>query len=103
MGYAGDLDAVPDILTFLSDITGVSKVPRVKTVECVVLTEDKKIFTFINPTKWIQVDEPYYAIGSGMQYALGALSTGHSPEEAVKAASKLDPLTGCGVKVMEFT
>lgn len=103
VGYAGDLDAVPDFLSFLMDVTGVTKVPRVKTVEFVALTEDKKIYTFVNPTKWILVDEPYYAIGSGMQYALGALGTGHTPEEAVKAASKMDPHSGLGVKVMEFT
>ena len=49
------------------------------------------------------MDEPTYAIGSGMHYALGALKTGATPKEAVVAASKLDPMTGLGVKVMEFT
>lgn len=101
VGYCGDLDAVPDMLEYLDDITGKTKPPRAK-LECVILTEDHKIFTFVNPSKWILVDEPCYAIGSGMHYALGAMKSGASPKEAVVAASKLDPHTGLGVKIMEY-
>lgn len=103
VGYSGDLDSVPDVLEYLGDTTGKIKPPRGRSCEFVALTKDKKIFTFISPAKWIHVDESTYAIGSGMHYALGALKTGATPKEAVVAASKLDPMTGLGVKVMGFT
>lgn len=40
----------------------------------------------------------YYAIGSGQDFAMGAMEVGASAEEAVKAAIKLDPDTGGRVK-----
>jgi len=73
-----------------------------RTAEFVVLTEDHKIYIFYSPNKWILVDGPCYAIGSGMHYALGAMQSGATPREAVIAASKLDPHSGLGVKFMEY-
>lgn len=101
VGYCGDLDAVPDVLEYLDDMTGKIKPPRGRSCEFVVLTKDKKIYTFVTASKWIQVNEPYYAIGSGMQYALGALKTGATPKEAVLVATSLDPMTGLGCKVID--
>ena len=40
-----------------------------------------------------------YAMGSGGQLALGAMSAGASPEEAIRIASKHDAYTGHGVQV----
>lgn len=37
---------------------------------------------------------PYFAIGSGSDYALGAMALGHTAEEAVKAAMAHDTGTG---------
>jgi 20S proteasome alpha/beta subunit len=37
---------------------------------------------------------PWFAIGSGVEYALGALEMGATAEEAVKAAAANDPWTG---------
>lgn len=102
VGYAGDLDQVAELLPYLENTDIAAKRPKVKSVEFVVLTEDKKIYTFIDPHKWILVDEPYYAIGSGMCFAMGAFKMGATPKEAVQAASKCDPNSGLGVKVFSF-
>lgn len=45
-------------------------------------------------TKW--------AIGSGADYALGAMYAGKSAKEAVEIASQLDTGTGLGVDVVTF-
>ena len=103
VGYCGNLDAIPDVLEFLGNEDGTTRCPRYnKNSEYVILTEDHKIFLFYTPDKWILVDDSHYAIGSGMHYALGAMKAGNSPKEAVLAASKLDPLTGLGIKVIEY-
>lgn len=40
------------------------------------------------------IDADFHAIGSGCQFALGAMSSGATPEEAVMIASKFDNNTG---------
>lgn len=48
-----------------------------------------------------QIDEPFYAIGSGGPVALGALEKGATVVEAVKIAIKRDIYSGLGVVTIE--
>jgi hypothetical protein len=102
VGLSGNLDQFCDILDFFLDPTGHKKAPVLKQGEGVILSADGKIWTFSNPTIWIGVDQPYYAIGSGMNFAMGAMAQGATPYEAVKHASKLDPMTGMGVTKVDL-
>jgi ATP-dependent HslUV protease subunit HslV len=43
---------------------------------------------------------PYVAIGSGMEFALGAMWAGASAQEAVKCAMQFDPATGGKLMVL---
>lgn len=43
-------------------------------------------------------EAPYYAIGSGGDYALGAMAFGATARQAVAAAMKHDHMTGSGVQ-----
>lgn len=43
----------------------------------------------------------FCAIGSGMHFAMGAMSAGASAEEAVKVAMKFDRCTGGKIRVMQ--
>lgn len=47
----------------------------------------------------IPVGMPYYSIGSGSHYALGALECGAPPQEAIRVAHKFDPYTGRELQV----
>lgn len=47
----------------------------------------------------IPVGMPYYAIGSGAAFALGALECGAPPNEAIRVAHKFDPYTGRELQV----
>jgi len=47
---------------------------------------------------WIRNKEGIYAVGSGADWAIGALSAGASPEEAIKIASKFDLYTNDDVR-----
>ncbi len=99
IGYCGGLEKAQEIINYVQCAKEPMKVKN-KGCEFIILTEDKKIYTFVNPHNWIEINDPHYAIGSGMHYALGALKAGASPKDAVIAASKLDPSTGMGVKVI---
>lgn len=101
VGFSGDVDAIPDIVDFFTNIEDYKKPPKVQ-AECLVLTEDKKLFTFVNPAKWLQIKEDYYAVGSGAQFAMGAMVAGKEPLDAVKIAGKKDPMTGMGFKSYNF-
>jgi hypothetical protein len=100
IGYAGNVDGLVPVLDWLADPT--TKPPRVSSSEFVVLTSDHKIFTFANPSQWFAVDQPFYAIGSGATFALGAMGSGATALDAVKAASKFDPMTGMGFKHIDY-
>lgn len=47
-----------------------------------------------------EVIAPYFSIGSGKYFAIGAMAHGASSVEAVRAAMKCDPWTGGDVEVM---
>lgn len=42
---------------------------------------------------------PFFAVGSGSDYAMGALAMGATPERAIEIASQFDEATGGGIDV----
>ena len=59
----------------------------------IVLTKHGEIFTYESHLK-MEVFGKHHAVGSGAQAALAAMDCGHSPESAIKIASKRDAYTG---------
>ena len=102
IGLAGNVDTFPEVIAFFLDPSNVEKTPKLKGGEGIILSEDGKIWTFADPSKWLYIDQPYYAIGTGMNFAMGAMSAGATPYEAVKYAEKLDPQTGMGVTKIDI-
>ena len=102
VGFAGDANEMMDVVDFFTHPDIYPKPPRLRNTTGLVLTESKKIYTFSQVGTWILLDSPYASIGSGSSFALGALSVGASPRDAVKAASKIDPFTGMGIKSFNF-
>lgn len=97
VGFAGNADQIVTALEFLFDpMEGAC--PKVKGLELVALTDNYDIWTSFTLRNWMLVDQSYYAIGSGTQFALGALASGKSPLEAVKIAAKNDSNTGMGFR-----
>lgn len=74
-----------------------AKVPKLKNSEFIALTSNKEIFTSFNLSNWTKVDEPYYSIGTGSHFAIGALAAGKSSPTSVEIASVRDSHTGFGV------
>lgn len=52
------------------------------------------LFVWTSEMIAIPVGMPYYAIGSGAHFALGALECGADPANAIRVAHKFDPYTG---------
>jgi len=98
IGMAGDGDSMCSIWEYIFDPERPTKMPKFKGVEIVALKANGEIVTSVNMQSWLVVKEPFYAIGSGMQYAIAAMAHGATPLEAVKTASKYDNYTGKGFK-----
>lgn len=102
IGFCGTASEIVDIVDYYMSPEGYKDVPRTRNLSGLVLTESGKIFQFDNPGKWIAVDAPFAAMGSGANTALGAMHMGATPKEAILAATKVDPFTGMGVKEVSF-
>ena len=62
-----------------------------------VLTKQGKLFTYESGIA-IPIREPFYAIGSGAQAAMGIMYDGGNPIKAVKIACKVDNQSGGKVR-----
>jgi 20S proteasome alpha/beta subunit len=102
VGFAGAASEIIDVVDFYQNPEVYGKMPRTRNLSGLVLTKSGRIFQFDTPDKWIAVDEKYAAIGTGSLTAMGALIAGATPKQAVAAASKVDPMTGMGIKVFKL-
>jgi ATP-dependent protease HslVU (ClpYQ) peptidase subunit len=102
VGFCGDVDTAIHIMDFFVDPANYKAPKKMRDCEFVALTADHKMYTFSNPQKWIPLAGKFYALGSGSHFAMGAMVAGCTPEEAVRAAIKLDKSSGYGVSKVEF-
>lgn len=65
----------------------------------VVSPEGKVMFYERFPIPIVMENE-YFSIGSGRDFALAAMELGHNPEKAVEIACKLDAFSGNGIDVI---
>ncbi len=63
------------------------------------LRSDGNLFLYLNRGCGIPIYERYSALGSGGDYALGALYAGAGFLEAIKISSRLDAGTGKGIQI----
>lgn len=92
VGFAGNADNFYIAQQWLE--TPDKKVPKLRGIEMLMLTDQGKIYHASQFENWMELGHKHYAIGSGMYYAISAMECGKNPYEAVKVASKYDPNTG---------
>ena len=102
VGFCGNASDIIDVADYYYCPENYKQIPRVRNLSGLILTKSGKIYHFDTPGKWLIIDAPFAAMGSGSPVALGALHTGATPKEAVLAASKVDTYTGMGTKVLSF-
>lgn len=102
IGFAGGVEDMVTTAEFFSEPDSFRDKLPAKGLVGLVLTAKKDIFMFTNPRKWLKIITPYAAIGSGAEYAMGAICAGKTPREAVKIASQYDSFTGMGIKTLKF-
>lgn len=96
-GCSGNSDECVLLATWLAHGMPVNDKPKCDDVGA-LLVRDSKLYYITSPhLLLLEIDAPFFAIGSGADYALGAMAMGADAATAVKVAAKLDVNTGMGV------
>ena len=79
--------------------------PPINDLSAMVIKRDGTVTTYsdvnANPCALGKLD--YWAVGSGSDYALGAMAFGATAEQAIEVATKLDIYTGMGIDTVSFS
>lgn len=77
------------------------KKPKLEKLTALRLMPDGKLIYFTEKCQPIEIDAPC-AVGSGGEFAMGAMDAGATPQEAVEIASDRDPHTGGVITYLEL-
>jgi ATP-dependent protease HslVU (ClpYQ) peptidase subunit len=102
VGGAGDVAEIDAFKQWYADGADQDNKPQMDdSFVALVLTPEGECYYFYHKLCPIKVGTPY-AIGSGAEFAMGAMLAGASPEEAVLIAAQLDNGTNDDIVVMGF-
>lgn len=77
--------------------------PTFKDLSILAINEHLEVFQGREDMFWERKNTTKWAMGSGCDYALGAMYAGKDAIDAVGIAAKLDVTTGLGVDALRFT
>lgn len=103
VGFAGNASEMVDVCNYFEHAEMFDRLPRIRNLSGIVLSSNGDIFKFDTYTRWLRVEQPFIAIGSGAEYAMAAMDCGKTPREAIRIASKYDVWTGMGLKGHKWT
>jgi hypothetical protein len=100
-GCGRNFDAIREIITWLDAKSPTSKRPEIEEADApdLLLVSPKGVLQWMTwpYSHGMEVREPFFAIGSGARYALGALAAGCSARRAVAIACRFDVHSGQGI------
>lgn len=67
-----------------------------------LIKPDKTIWYYDDTPEPFLIEDKFWAIGSGRDFAITAMHLGYSAREAVRTASELCPSCGNGIDTLEF-
>jgi len=98
LGCAGTLR---DVFELRNALVEKHPLPDLKKVTALLITPDEQLWSY-DRTTWNEMDAPYYAIGSGEQFALAALWMGADAVQAVKCGIHFDKNSGGRVRTVRL-
>lgn len=101
VGCTGDSD---DCAAMVRWMQGKAEQPSTpKSLHVISIDEKRRVWTCGEKLVWYRLKGfPYWAIGSGSDYAMGAMAAGKNARDAVRIAIKHDTHSGFGVDVVRF-
>lgn len=94
---AGAMDQLAEVALWMQKGGDKPRLPEDAESEFLVI-RGKRAFWLTWPyLREIRIREPFAALGSGADYALGALAMGADARRAIQVAAQFDPHTGGGI------
>lgn len=100
-GFCGCLSYYTAVRDWIAAGADESDPPKSRGSECIVVRNDNSVLVYENCKVSIPVTDSIAAIGTGAEYALGAMTVGASAAEAVAAACRFDPSSAPPIVVIE--
>lgn len=94
---AGSMDQLVEVAAWLQESGDKPRLPDEPESEFIVVRGSEAFWLTWPWLREVRIREPFAALGSGSEYALGALAMGADAETAVKVAAQFDRHTGGGV------
>lgn len=98
--FAGAGD--PDELTQFFDWRRGKKKPVIEDAIDVLEVAPGGIYVYGKKLVRLKINEEIYAVGSGAQYAMGAIAMGATPEQSIEVASRYDSSTRLPIDLMNL-
>lgn len=76
--------------------------PALSNFSAMAIDERHRVWYVAEKLVYHEIVMPFWAIGSGSDYALGAMAAGKTAREAIRIASRLDIHTGNGCDTLSF-
>lgn len=102
---AGTYCQIVEIVAWLDDGSRQSDKPEFTGDDSstVLIVDGKEAFYLSWPfLRAVKINEPFFAIGSGSEYALGAMAAGKDAKSAVAIAAQFDPQTGGEIRTVKL-
>lgn len=102
---AGDFDRIQEAVAWFESGADPAKLPPFQRdnndfVGLVVIQPDKTILRYERGPYPFKIESPFYAMGSGRDFAMAAMHLGLKAKEAVQVAMALDSGSGNGIDTM---
>lgn len=101
VGCAGDSWDATQFLKWMRSQADKDK-PAPSSLYALVIDEKRRIWLAAEKLIYHEVTLPFFAVGSGSNYAIGAMAAGKSARQAVRIAARFDNKCGLGVDVVRF-
>jgi len=100
---AGTMDQLVEVAAWLQEGGDKPRLPDDPESEFIVVRGSEAFWLSWPYLREVRIREPFAALGSGSEYALGALAMGADARTAVAVAAQFDPHTGGGVDAVDIS
>lgn len=106
VGGAGSADVYQSMINWFQEGAKDEDFPSIQSetndATMVVISPDGRVMVYDRTPHPVIIENEFFALGSGRDFALAAMHLGCSAEEAVKVASMFDTNSGNGVTVLKL-
>ena len=104
LAAAGDFDRIGETIAWFAAGADPDKMPpyardNMDFVSLLVIEPDGTILKYERSAVPFRIESPFYAIGSGRDFAMAAMHLGHDAAKAVEVACALDVKCGNGIDI----